>query len=106
MINRRNFVKSSLLGGVSLFSIPLFGKFVDSSHEWVDSVGYRLTRDIPTRLFDGEKCWVHPRAGIVPEAGKNGSPRVVMTMNTLDLSGSDVFKGMFGLHTDDLGKSW
>lgn len=29
-----------------------------------------------------------------------------MTMNTLDLSGSDVFKGMFAMHTDDLGKHW
>ena len=29
-----------------------------------------------------------------------------MTMNTLDLDGSDVFKAMFDLHTDDLGKTW
>ncbi len=106
MINRRNFVKKSVLGGVSLFSVPLAGKNLALSNEWLASVGYRLTRDVPTKLFDGEKCWVHPRAGIVPGAGSRGVPQVVMTMNTLDLSGSDVFKGMFGLHTDDLGKSW
>ena len=27
-------------------------------------------------------------------------------MNTLDVAGSDVFKGVFGLRTDDLGKTW
>ena len=108
MINRRNFVKSSVLGGVSLLSMPMLGKTMGLSNKLTNpgEVGYRLTRDVPTKLFDGEKCWVHPRAGIVPEAGSKGMPRVVMTMNTLDISGSDVFKGMFGLHTDDLGNSW
>ncbi len=67
---------------------------------------YRLTRDVPTRFFDGKRCWCHPRAGIVPGAGKDGGLRVVMTMNTLQLKGSDVFKGMWGLRTDDLGATW
>jgi len=67
---------------------------------------YRLSRDVPTRRFDGKSCWVHPRVGIVPGAGIKGTSRAVMTMNTLDLSGSDVFKGMFGLYTDDNGKTW
>jgi hypothetical protein len=69
-------------------------------------VDYRLTRDVPTKRFDGKTCWCHPRAGVVPGAGQDGLPRVVMTMNTLDLSGSDVFKEMHGLHTDDLGRRW
>lgn len=42
----------------------------------------------------------------MPGAGVGDLPRVVMTMNTMHLFGSDVFKGMFGLHTDDLGKTW
>lgn len=29
-----------------------------------------------------------------------------MTMNTLHLEGSDVFKAVYGLHTDDLGRTW
>ena len=29
-----------------------------------------------------------------------------MTINTLDVAGSDVFKGVFGMHTDDLGETW
>ena len=67
---------------------------------------YRLARDVPTRLFDGERCWCTPRAGIVEGAGKDGRPRVVMTMSTLHLAGSDVFKAKYSLHTDDLGATW
>jgi hypothetical protein len=61
---------------------------------------------VPTRLYDGQRCWCHPRAGIVPKAGREGLPRVVMTMNTLNVDGSDVFKAVFGLRTDDLGETW
>ncbi|WP_254510114.1 exo-alpha-sialidase [Anatilimnocola floriformis] len=70
------------------------------------SDAYALTRHSPTKFYDGKTCWVHPRAGIVPGAGKDGVPRVVMTMNTLDVSGSDVFKAVLSMHTDDLGKTW
>lgn len=70
------------------------------------SIKYQLKLEVCARLFDQKQCWAHPRAGIVPGAGLNGSPRIVMTMNTLDLEGSDVFKGLFGLHTNDLGKTW
>ena len=107
-MNRRRFLKSSVCAGISLTALetPLphsvFGGI--SSNE--RAAQYRLTRDVPTRLFDGKRCWCHPRAGIVPGAGENSLPRVVMTMNTLHLAGSDVFKGMFDLHTDNLGKSW
>src|SRR5690606_17010747 len=51
-----------------------------------------------------EYCWAHPRAGIIPKAGTGGKPLVVMTMSKLDLAGSDVFRGMYGLQTKDLGK--
>ncbi len=57
-------------------------------------------------MYDGKRCWCHPRAGIVPAAGENAQPRVVMTMNTLDVSGSDVFKAVYGMQTDDLGAKW
>lgn len=97
--NRRSFIKNSLLGGTSMLLFPSFISFEEKGD-------YRLSLNVATKLFDGTKCWSHPRAGIVPEAGENGLPRVVMTINSLDLSGSDVFKGMFGLKTNDLGKSW
>ncbi len=105
-MKRRQFIQTSLCGSVSSFIVCPSVLSAEDEARASFSHDYQLTRDIPTRLFDGERCWCHPRAGIVPSAGQNDFPRVVMTMNTLHLKGSDVFKGMYGLHTNDLGKSW
>jgi len=109
MISRRHFLGSSLCAGVSLILLKPGSGAIQRDDDVASGRNtglFRLTRDVPTRLFDGERCWCHPRAGIVPGAGHDGGPRVVMTMNTMHLFGSDVFKGMFGLHTNDLGKNW
>jgi len=61
------------------------------------------------RGFDGEQCWVHARAGAIPAgaAGNGGEhPLVVMTMQKLLLSGSDVFYALNETRTADLGQSW
>lgn len=100
MKSRRQFLSSTLAYSISWGTLPEF--LLAAQTELTGKV----TRDVPTKLFDGTKCWCHPRAGIVPGAGQNGLPRVAMTMNTLDLSGSDVFKGVFTLETDDLSKTW
>jgi len=105
MITRRHFTKTSLISGFSLLNLPL-SNLASSRTEYSSNLKYHLSLDVPTKLFDGQQCWVHPRAGIIPTAGQSGLPRVVITMNTLQLSGSDVFKGMFDLHTNDLGKLW
>ncbi len=70
------------------------------------AVEYDLSRTTPTHRYDGKTCWCHPRAGAVPGAGREGRPRVVLTMNTLDVAGSDVFKAVYCIDTDDLGRSW
>ena len=98
--NRRKFVKSALIGGISVTVIPtIYG----CRKEELD---YTINLNVPTKLFDGERCWVHPRAGIVPNQDGKNKPRVVISMNKLDLSGSDVFYGMYGLETVDFGKTW
>lgn len=102
-MKRRKFLKTSVIGGISFLCIPLSANTFQSRD---DDLKYDLSLDSPTRFFDGENCFVHSRAGIVPGAGKDGLPRVVMTMNRLDLSGSDVFRAMYGMQTDDLGKTW
>ncbi len=56
--------------------------------------------------FDGETCWVHARAGAIPGAGKGGAAAVVVTMQKLLLSGSDVFYAIHDMRTDDLGETW
>jgi hypothetical protein len=101
MLDRRNFLKNSLIGGVSLLNLENALAAAGDA-----GLSCRLSRDVVTRMYDGKRCWCHPRAGIVPAAGKDKLPRVVMTMNTLDVSGSDVFKAVYGLHSDDLGETW
>jgi len=101
-LSRRSFLASSAIAGISTFSISPR----TLSGEEPQDAGYSKELGVAARLFDGKQCWVHPRAGIVPGAGRDDAPRVVMTMNTLDLDCSDVFKAMYDLHTDDLGKSW
>jgi len=106
-MQRRDFVRSSLIAGISYSVIAQRGLIAQGEEVKVsDKQPYRLNRDVPTKFYDGKTCWCHPRAGIVPGAGKEGAPRVVMTMNTLDVNGSDVFKAVYVLSTDDLGKTW
>jgi hypothetical protein len=105
---RRNFIKKSLAGSLTFLTIPFYGNIlsVNFNPARQKKKGFDLSLDVPAKLFDGQRCWAHPRAGIIPGAGQNGLPRIVMTMNTADLSGSDVFRGMFGMKTDDLGRTW
>ena len=97
--NRRSFVKKWLLGGVSLCFSPV-------SWAGKTNLDYQIQLNVATKLFDGKQCYTHPRAGIIPGLGENNSPRVVITMNSLDLAGSDVFYGVFGLETENLSKNW
>ena len=108
MGTRRHFLKSLLLSGASYFSLsPGRGRSTLAPLQIMNRTPpFAYLRDVPTRMYDGKRCWCHPRAGIVPLAVAIGLPRVVMTMNTLDVDGSDVFKGMHGLRTDDLGRTW
>lgn len=54
--------------------------------------------------YDGQTCWVHPRAGAIPNP--DGPPSVVLTMQKLLLTGSDVFYELNDTRSDDLGASW
>jgi hypothetical protein len=108
-VSRRSFVKHSLIGSISIFTLPPLviaankPKLIASMDKGPE---FKVDLQVPTKFFDGEQCWVHPRVGIVPRAGEARGPRAVMTLNTLELSGSDVFKGMYGMFTDNLGRSW
>ncbi len=70
------------------------------------SVDYGI-EPVPIRSgYDGETCWVHARGGAIPGTGRGGAPAVVMTMQKLLLSGSDVFYTINDMRTDDLGETW
>lgn len=64
--------------------------------------GYRVQLDTLSKGYDGKTCWVHPRAGTIPGA----TPSVVLTMQKLLLTGSDVFFALNEMRTDDLGETW
>lgn len=72
----------------------------------MDGPGYEMDLLTITRGFDGETCWVHPRAGIVPGVGERGGPSVILTMQKLLLSGSDVFFALNEMRSEDLGRTW
>lgn len=69
---------------------------------------YRIRHEWALRGYDGQTCWVQCRAGAIPpgQAGGNRLPIVVLTMQKLLLSGSDVFYELNELRTDDLGETW
>jgi len=105
-MQRRDFVSASILAGVTVCNLRGNLSLLGGEEILVKDERYSLSRDVPAKHYDGKTCWVHPRAGIVPGVGKDNRPRVVLTMNTLDVSGSDVFKAVLSMQTDDLGKTW
>lgn len=66
-------------------------------------VPFSIERSWICEGFDGETCWVHARGGIVPG---EGGPRVVVTMQKLLLTGSDVFYAIHSLRTNDAAETW
>ena len=67
-----------------------------------DAPGFDIQLDTICSGFDKKTCWVHPRAGAIP----GNPPGVVLTMQKLLLTGSDVFFPLNEMRTDDLGKTW
>jgi lysophospholipase L1-like esterase len=63
---------------------------------------YEVKLETVTSGYDGKTCWVHARAGAIP----GPTPTVVMTMQKLLLTGSDIFFALNDVRTDDLGKTW
>ncbi len=70
---------------------------------------YKVTPEVAQEGFDVEAkmCWVHARAGAIPASVTGGDfPRVVLTMQKLLLTGSDVFYALNDIQTTDGGQTW
>lgn len=70
---------------------------------------YRVELITARKGFDGNTCWVHARAGVIPaRTGGNDAdaPLAVMTLNKLLLSGSDVFYATNHMLSVDGGRTW
>jgi CubicO group peptidase (beta-lactamase class C family)/D-alanyl-D-alanine dipeptidase len=103
--------KSYRIGNQTFEEIPTPDQAaVDSSASQIDALHLEHTT-IPLRRngreqpYDGQRCWVHARAGTVAMPGRQ-TPSVVLTTQQLQLTGSDVFYALHAQLTDDLGANW
>ena len=95
--------RSAVLAAITFLSAAV--EAADKAPVETGVVHYKIVLDTVTKGYDGNYCWVHPRAGIVPR-GENRSPAVVLTMQKLWLKGSDVFFALTEMRTNDLGRAW
>ena len=86
----------------AVLGAPCVAEAAGTASPDVPRVSYDVQLDTITSGFDKETCWVHPRAGAIP----GEPPIVVLTMQKLLLSGSDVFYALNEMRTEDLGKTW
>lgn len=95
----------------SLASLSAFALLVSFTHaaepivvSTATTVPFKVQLDVVHEGFDGKRCFVQNRAGIVPR--QNEPPIIVMTANPLLLPGSDVYFTVHDFRSDDLGKTW
>lgn len=75
-----------------------------------DQPPYRIQLDTVTKGYDpatpynAEYCWTQPRAAAIPRAGQD--PIVLITMQRLKLSGSDLYYAIHEMRSTDLGQTW
>lgn len=69
-------------------------------------VEFTIERSVMTKGYDGKRCWVHARTGILPAASGDEAPTVVLTTQPLMITGSDVFYALSSAYTNDLGRTW
>jgi lysophospholipase L1-like esterase len=81
--------------------LPWAQTFADKHQSWIPGTPYTVQLDTVIKGYDAKMCWVHPRAGAMP----GNPPSVVLTMQRLLLTGSDVFYALNDTRTDDL-KTW
>ncbi|QDT62634.1 hypothetical protein SV7mr_51840 [Stieleria bergensis] len=87
-----------------VFALSLFCFFVSGNalQAQVIKPPFSTETTVATEGFDGKFCWVHARAGLMP----GSDPTVVMTLQKLQLSGSDVFYALNEMRSSDNGASW
>lgn len=70
---------------------------------------YEIELAVARQGFDSKTCWVHARAGVIPPHGTGNSsdyPLAVMTMQKLDIAGSDLFYALNTMRSADIGGTW
>lgn len=92
-------------GAVWLGSVFVLGLLDSVCAAEVVPVEYGVALDTVRRGYDGEYCWVHPNAGIVPR-GPAQPPSIILVMQRLWLKGSDVIYAINEMRTENFGRTW
>ena len=71
----------------------------------ISRVPFSVQPEVALQELSPDHCWFHARAAAIPGMGKDGMPRVVMTLQK-HLRVSDYYSGEWMMQTDDLGKTW
>ena len=89
LISRRLFIGSLFIAAGSLMTGRISARTMKGMvMQKPDCVNYGIELESIHSGFDGNKCWVHARAGAIPGAASGGMPIVVLTMQKLLLSAS------------------
>lgn len=96
-IQNRTF--EELLSDDAAAALPVPGDFT------IERTELPVVMDGQRRAYDGKRCWVHARAGVVREAD-DSVRQVVLTTQPLLLTGSDVFYALHSTVTADRGQTW
>ncbi len=104
--NRKKVFKSLI--HIILITFVLFGittcKRDDNSGK--DDLGFTIDLNVIIHHWDGVFNWTQTRVGAVPDMGKNGNPRIIMTMQKWFVKHSDYYSGLYTIYSDDMGKTW
>jgi lysophospholipase L1-like esterase len=91
--------------------LPTMQRLADQHDAWDERARFQVQLDTLSTGYDGQRCWVHPRAGVLlggtsADPSSSSIPPVVLTKQHLLLTGSDVFYALNDIRTDDGGKTW
>jgi len=67
---------------------------------------YKVKLEVVTRHWDGEFNWTQARVAAIPGMGKNGQPRLIMTMQKWFVSHSDYYSGLYTMQSENMGITW
>ena len=70
------------------------------------SPDYTLRLETITKHWDGEFNWTQARVAAIPGKGKEGQPRLMMTMQKWFVAQSDYYSGLYTMASDDMGETW
>ncbi len=67
---------------------------------------YRVRLEVVTKHWDGKFNWTQARVAAIPGMGKEGEPRLILTMQKWFVAHSDYYSGLYTMRSDDMGRTW